>query len=75
MKTFCIWLAEDETGEAYWLQAESDKDARRLLALNVSEAAGAEDAAKFECHPDKAKSPPAGFIHRRLYGPVAIERV
>ena len=74
MPHFHIWRTDDDHADSYWVQAASEIEARSLVALNVSEATAATDANKFECGLDNTKQPPFGFIHRRLHGPIAIER-
>ncbi len=73
---FNLWPKDDEAADSYWVLASSDKEARLLVSLNVKKATDAQDSDKFECvfTDDKKKCPPAGFIHRRLYGPVSITR-
>jgi hypothetical protein len=64
----------DNGADSYWVFAASDREARALVALNVSEARAAKDADKFACEPSQKKMPPANLIHCRLTGPLAIER-
>jgi hypothetical protein len=59
---------------AYWLQAESEEEARRLVALNVGEARGAEDPLRFTCAADDSKQPPRHLIMRRQSYPASIEK-
>jgi hypothetical protein len=75
MKNFCIRAKGNDEADSYWISAVSKEEARRLVALNIIGAAGVGDPAKFECVLDDTKTPPMGFIHRRLNGPVAIERI
>jgi len=42
------------------------------VALNITAAGDAGDIKKFQCELSNKKMPPAGFIHRRLNGPLAI---
>lgn len=64
----------DQTdGEAYWVFAPDEDTARRAVAWNT-DAKDATDPANYVCKPDQHKQPPEGFIHRRLNGPLAIER-
>lgn len=68
-----VWPRDDDQGEAYWVFASSGEEARRLIASNAGAAArDAENPGKFECEIDAQKTPPWDFIHRRLYGPIAI---
>jgi hypothetical protein len=59
---------------AYWLRAETEEEARRLVALNVGEATGAEDPALFTCAVDDGKQPPHHLIMRRQSYPASIEK-
>jgi hypothetical protein len=72
MPYFCIFSATRNDADSYWVKAETAQGARRLVALNIADAAGATDAAMFGCQVDDSKTPPMGFIHRRLFGPVFI---
>jgi hypothetical protein len=72
MPHYCIWSKEGDGADAYWVLAGTPREARRLVALNVDGAADAENVEKFECGLSDKKIPPAGFIHRRLNGPLAI---
>lgn len=74
MAHFRIELKDGINTDAYWVGAESPGQARKLVALNISEASNATDAEKFDCIIDSGKQPPDGFIHRRLHGPVAITK-
>ena len=58
--------------ECYWVQASSEREARRLVARNVSGARHAGDARRFECVPDSEQRPSAAMIHRRLGAPIPI---
>lgn len=71
---YCV-TPKDDSGERYWLQAVDQKQARRLVALNVPAAKKAEKEKLFDCAPDSTKKPPIGFIYRALLGPVAIDKV
>jgi hypothetical protein len=74
MRSYCLWPKDEANDESYWVAASSGDEARRLLANSVDEARDAEDKEKYECELDNTKSPPEGFIHRRLNGPIAIKR-
>ncbi len=64
----------DQTyGEAYWVSVRDEDTARRAVAWNT-DAKDATDPAKYECQQDQQKQPPEGFIHRRLNGPLAVQR-
>jgi hypothetical protein len=71
---FHLWRSDDDDADSYWVGADTAAEARRLVALNVGGARDAEDPMRFDCEPSKRKRPPAGFIHRRLTGPVAIQK-
>ena len=58
----------------YWVDADSEGQARTLVALNVSSAANARDAALFDCLLDDTKTPPKGVIHSDSEGPIRIIR-
>lgn len=70
----CVRPKGDDQGEAYWVSATSDDEARRLVALNVGHAQDADHPGKFECEANAAKQPPFGLIYRRLNGPLTIEK-
>lgn len=75
MPNFCVQARDGVNAERYWVRAETDEQARRLVALNVGgPAAAAEDVSKFACIEDVTKTPPPSFIYRSEHGPVAIER-
>jgi len=72
---FCMFATNDAVAERYWVRAESEAQARRLVALNVGgPAAAAEDASKFTCIEDTTKTPPPTFIYRSKHGSVTIEK-
>lgn len=75
MEHYRLQPLDDPEGDAYWVLASSEGEARRYVALNVADAREAVEAAKFMCVPDRYKQPPCGFIYRRLNGPVAIARL
>jgi hypothetical protein len=74
MPCYCVRPKGHAEGEAYWLLAESESEARRLIAINVGEAHDAEDMTKFECAESTEKHPPNGIIYRRIQGPIAIRK-
>ena len=76
MTTFYqVWTRADDAGEVYWVSAESEKQARRLVALNASdEVRDAEDASKFGCRPSAEKMPPPGVIYTRSDETFLIKR-
>jgi len=71
---FQICPKNDLTGDSYWVFAAGPAEARRLIALNVRDAAMAEDGAKFTCEPAQSsgKMPPLTHIYRRVGRPVPI---
>lgn len=73
MPHYRITPRKDEDPESYWVLAESEEEARRLVALNVEQAREAEDASRFECELGTEKQPPFGMIYRRFHGPLTIE--
>ena len=72
MPHYCVWSKNDDAADSYWVLAGSPGEARRLVALKVDAAGDAGDAKKFQCGLSNKKMPPAGFIQRRLNGPLAI---
>jgi len=75
MQHYRVEPLDDPDGDAYWVLASSEEEARRFVALNVADAREAVKTAKFLCEPDRYKQPPCGFIYRRLSGPVSISRL
>ena len=73
MPHYRITLRDDDHAEVYWVLADSDEDARRLVALNAEQACEAQNEHRFECEPGNEKQPPFGIIYRRYNGPLAIE--
>jgi hypothetical protein len=69
-----VQAKDDDAGEAYWVAAESEEHARRLVALNAESAREAEDSSRFECESNHEKHPPFGLIYRRLHGPLTITK-
>jgi hypothetical protein len=64
----------DDT-ERFWVRADNEQQARRLVALNVGGAAAeAEDAGKFSCIEDTTKTPPPSFIYCSKHSAVSIEK-
>jgi hypothetical protein len=74
MAYYRVCPKDKDQGDAYWVTARSEEQARRLVALNVEEAREAEDPTKFEAEINGEKQPPFGLIYRRLYGPLTIEK-
>jgi hypothetical protein len=71
---FQICPKNDPLGDSYWVFADRPAEARRLIALNVRDAAMAEDGAKFTCEPapSSGKMPPLTYIYCRVGRPVPI---
>ena len=74
MPHYHIWPRHDEVTDAYWIFAPSPGEARRLVALNVPAAAGAENAAKFLCEESSQKTPSSNLIYCTLTGPFTISK-
>ncbi len=79
MPHYNLWRKDDDKkdhteSDSYWILASSSEEARRLMALNISEAFDARDSDKFECEVNTSKTPPSGLIYRRLCGPVSITK-
>ena len=74
MPNFCIQAVGGADTERYWVNAESEREARRLVALNAVGLAAAEDVSLFSCVQDVTKTPPATSIYRSDFGPIVIER-
>lgn len=58
----------------YWLLANSEDEARRVVALNAGEARTAEDSAEYSAYVDEQKRPPHYLIIRKSSYPAAIEK-
>ena len=75
MPNFCLFVTDAINAERFWVRADNEQQARRLVALNVgSSAALAEDASKFSCIEDTTKTPPPSFIYCSKHSAVSIER-
>jgi len=75
LPNFCIQARDGADTERYWVNADSEKQARRLVALNsIGLAAAAEDTRSFSCIEDATKTPPPTSIYRGDFGPIVIER-
>ena len=74
MKCFYVYPINDDDADSYWVNGKSEKDARHIVALNVSDASGASDPDTFGCEINSQKQPPQDLIYRRLKGPVTISR-
>ena len=57
----------------YWVQADSTKAARTLVALNVAAAVEARDETLFDCIQDDTRKPPTGLIYSDTEKPIAIK--
>jgi hypothetical protein len=75
MASYHVERVDDADADSYWVEAESPKEARRLVARNVYEAASAENADIFGCEPSTEKRPPPGYIYQRLNGPLAMKKL
>lgn len=66
----------DKEAGSFFLLADDEPQARRLVALNVREASNAQDAGAFDCTEVAAKDRMASFgvISRRLGGTITITR-
>lgn len=73
MPHFYVQSVHDDNADSFWILAGSEHEARRLIALNVPDAATALDPGKYECAPDGTKTPPEGVIYRRLGGTVTVK--
>ena len=74
MPHFHVWRKDSVTSDSCWVFAASPREARTLIALNITEAKAAKDADKFACEPSQSRMPAANLIFRRMTGPLAIER-
>lgn len=59
---YCVWPLADAQGAAWWVRADSPREARQLVALNVPEARHAQNATTFGCARDDGELPPDGVI-------------
>lgn len=74
MPFYCVWTKEGIDPDMYWMQADTEQQARALVATNVPGAAAAASADRFYSAVSTSKKPPRDFIHCRLYGPIPIVR-
>lgn len=72
MQTFHLSRIDEYNRDEFWLTASSAAMARRLLALNVTEAKDAEDGDIFDCDIDDTKLPPEGLIYHSHDAPTDI---
>ena len=72
MTWYHVHRVYDQEADSYWVEAGSRQEARRLVALNVTEAADAQNVEMFGCEPSIQNKPLRSFIHRRVNGPVPI---
>jgi hypothetical protein len=72
MPYFQIRAAGIPAAECYWVQAASAREARHLVALNVSAARHAGDPQRFDCVAGAERQPPADLIFRRYGAPLPI---
>ena len=72
---FCLFVKDAINAERFWVRADDEQQARRLVALNVGGlAAAAEDTSKFSCIEDTTKTPPPSFIYCSGQSAVRIEK-
>jgi hypothetical protein len=76
MTDYCFHVVpkHDAEADSYWVFAASEREARRLVSLNV---AGAEDAIydhAFSCAPSSTRKPSRHLIYRRFGGPITIKK-
>ncbi|HMR29755.1 MAG TPA: hypothetical protein PKA13_02550 [Geminicoccaceae bacterium] len=75
MPHYHVWSIEDSYRESYWVLADSEEQARRLVALNVDgDAATATDPKRYRCTLSDERNPPFGVIYRGMGGTFTIER-
>jgi hypothetical protein len=74
MPHYHLWCKDDSVADSYWVFAASPSEARRIIALNVPDAADAEDQDKFQCAITIARTPPSLVIYRRLNRPLDITK-
>ena len=73
MPCYCVQSrAEAGPMQTFWVHAASKDSARKLVALNISEAVDARNERLFDCFPDETKRPPAGLIYRDGGAPITI---
>ena len=72
MNTYRIFENGHADTECYWVRAESDNEARAVVARHVFDAPMACNPSLFHCRIDDARIPPDGMIYRRLNGPIVI---
>jgi hypothetical protein len=63
---------DPDTAECYWLAANSEVEARRVVAATVPSARGATDPAQFRCAVSSRERPPWQSIYRRRGEPLTI---
>ena len=74
MPYFCVQSrAAAGPMRTYWVQAQSTKAARALVALNVAAAVEARDETLFDCIQDDTRKPPVGLIYSDTERPIAIK--
>ena len=74
MPYYCV-QSRSQAGpmRTYWVQADSAKAARTLVALNVAAAVEARNETLFDCILDDTRKPPAGLIYSDTERPIAIK--
>lgn len=73
LKTFNV-VRRQRMRECYWLKAKDHFEARRIVALNVPDAADAESGAAFICMVDPTRHPVLEFIVDRDGKQIPIAR-
>ncbi|MAN79694.1 MAG: hypothetical protein CMF64_04810, partial [Magnetovibrio sp.] len=58
LPNFHIYPVAD--GDSFWVKASSSEEARKLITLNVPDAANATESSQYRCEEDDQKSPPHG---------------
>lgn len=71
---YILFRPQEVNDDEWWVLADSPEQARRLVALNVPEAAQAEDLKVFDCVQNANKGPPPGVIYSKLNGTFTIKR-
>lgn|GEM_PF-1483582 len=72
LPNFHIYPVAD--GDSFWVKASSSEEARKLITLNVPDAANAAEASQYRCEEDDQKSPPHGLIYHQQGRPITITR-
>lgn len=62
MPIFAIMPSGERDVPTVWVDAETEREARRLVSMNVESHSEAADETEFECVRDDRQSPPPGVI-------------